>query len=216
VIGLILADRREWWAIPKESFLMAALISISLVIPVLRHLFRMDQRVVRTHKILIVLHASVAFVYFVSRLQMSMGILLLLLLQVGYWVHLLLEREFLRPMWWQAPDFISGLPSAIPQLKAEIFSTLEPKLPLQFQVASLDREGACVLSANDHPPELQSTGSIVLHYGDHQIKSPMTWVHTSENGRVLGIQFRPETPDQRKELYDFVEILRARGHVEVR
>ncbi len=129
------------------------------------------------------------------------------------WLKTELERSFFDPQlaWYQ------GLPKPIPGIKCQL-STDDKTLDLR--VSRIDLDGVFLFLDSDEPKTLvflstfferRKTG-LTLSFKDRQITCEGAPTLTLPTGKGVGMQFLNSSPDLRKEIGDFVEILRGQGY----
>jgi hypothetical protein len=123
------------------------------------------------------------------------------------WVKLEFERSFFDPnMHW-----FEGAPNSISSLSCEVVAD-EKKVPAK--VSRLDEEGAFVFVEGTGIPLSKSKSELVFRFRDREVRCfgrPM--LIFKRNAEGVGFRFDGNTPDQKKELGDFIEALRGEGYV---
>ena len=140
--------------------------------------------------------------------------LLIFQLCVLLWLKLELERSFMDPQmkWYQ------GAPKRVPGLECQV-SLGDSKL--DFRVSRMDRDGAFVVVHSQERASLEllpsflSSKDIQLVFCFRQFKISCHGIPTlsMNEGLGIGIRFHGLSHDSKKELGDFVEVLRGEGYV---
>lgn len=124
------------------------------------------------------------------------------------WIRFELGQSFLDPKlrWFQA------LPKPIPWLECEL-QVGQATLPMR--VGRIDEEGLFVFSNLGQIPRLSRADRIALRltYRGREAVGGAVPVCELASGQGIGLRFEGMTADQRKNLGDFVEVLRGEGHV---
>ena len=120
---------------------------------------------------------------------------------IYFFLRLEMGRSFLDPglKWYQ------GMPTPIPGLVCQSI----------FKVSRIDEDGAFIFSTDqskiEHSQQLQE---IVLAFRGREIKCSGKTISLLRGQTGLGFQFSGMSADGRKELGDFVEMLRGEGYVQ--
>jgi hypothetical protein len=124
-------------------------------------------------------------------------------------------RSFFDPQlrWYQ------GLPRPIPGLKCRLPGA-SPKS--DFRVSRLDGDGAFIYVETEGTLKFSDLpeSEMIFSFRDRQVRCRGVPVRSLAKGAGFageagaGFQFRGMPPDSRKELGDFVEILRGEGHAQ--
>ena len=125
-----------------------------------------------------------------------------------HWLKSELGRSFFDPMmsWFQ------GVPQAIPGVSCRLnVGDFES----EFQVCRVDNEGAFLFAQNGLLPRIPgSKAELEFHFRERQIRCHGTMMRVFARGaQGAGFQFKDMSPDTKKELGDFVELLRGEGYV---
>jgi hypothetical protein len=130
------------------------------------------------------------------------------------WVNHELSRSFFDPhmQWYE------GAPHSIPSLGCDVVAGDE-RTPLK--VSRLDEEGAFVFGSLPGAgalakkiPLRNQKSELVFRFREREVRCqglPMLLFKRSSEG--VGFRFEGNTPDQKKELWDFIEMLRGEGYV---
>ncbi len=144
------------------------------------------------------------------------------LLLVGYWGGLLiwLKREISRSFFDPRLRWFHGLPKPIAGLTCEISiggGSSGEERTVSFGVCRIDQEGAFVfkdLAPLESAEISRSTPSTLnFQFRERRIRCQGTLVRLMQDKLGAGFQFGNMSPDQHKQLGDFVEILRGEGYV---
>ncbi len=130
------------------------------------------------------------------------------------WLRNELDRSYFDPQmkWFQ------GFPKAIPGLTCEMEWNGKKG---DFRVSRIDKEGTFLFfdqhaSKNQVELERMKSGQaaeLVFKFRERQIKCQGVPVRSFGTGVGVGLQFSKVLPDARKDLGDFVELLRGEGYV---
>jgi hypothetical protein len=123
------------------------------------------------------------------------------------WVKSELERSYFDPdMRW-----FEGAPHSISSLSCDVFAG-EKKIAAK--VSRLDEEGTFIFSEGADLPVSRSKSELIFRFRDREVRCfgfPM--LVFKRNAEGVGFRFGENTPDQEKELGDFIETLRGEGYV---
>lgn len=129
------------------------------------------------------------------------------------WICAEMDRSYFDPRmnWYQ------GLPTVIPGMKCELVQGGN-KHVLLVGVARIDAQGAFLVTnagnSGDLLPVDRKDVELAFSYRNRQVKCAANPVRALPDSRAVGFKFKTSSPDARKDLGDFIEILRGEGHVE--
>ncbi len=131
-----------------------------------------------------------------------------------FWIKLELEKSFIDPQmhWYQ------GLPKPIPGLQCQVSFG---EKATELRVSRMDKEGAFLFSQSSGGKISPTFVSLlerkklemIFTFRDRRVTCQGVPTVTTSNGRGAGIRFFGLSPDVKKEIGDFVEILRGEGYV---
>lgn len=148
----------------------------------------------------------------------SLGFFTIFLIAFLFFEWVGLKRELQKSFFDPQVYWYQSLPLAIRGLNCRA-AILEQSL--QFRVSRMDTEGAFVfVSSQTTPASLEGfykkAGKglpFIFQFKNRQMKCQARSIFTIEQGKGVGIQFIQMTADQKKDLGDFVEILRGEGQL---
>jgi len=130
------------------------------------------------------------------------------------WLHCEMKRSFFDPQlsWYQ------GYPKPIPGLKCQLHLG---ECSVDLHVSRMDQDGVflCLKAGAGKslsflvPIWQQSKLEMVFEFKERQMSCNGVPIVVLEKGLGVGIQFVGLTPDHRKEIGDFVEVLIGEGYV---
>jgi hypothetical protein len=119
------------------------------------------------------------------------------------------KHEFGRSYFDPSMRWFEGAPKSIPALHCEVVSKTGKT---SMKVSRLDEEGA-FLFGNENPV-LGAKSELVFRFRDREIHcAGVPMLKYRRNTEGVGFRFDGNTPDQNKELGDFIETLRGEGYV---
>lgn len=212
-IETVIASQAPWWRLPYSSMAAWSAVVAALFLPSAFLLARgrgwLWPVCAFFSGLWVVLSAWFAIrvrmpsmAYFTLGLAAFLGIALM-------WVRRESRRSFFDPkMRW-----FEGLPRPIPGLSCKVGKHED------FRVSRMDREGAFVFRAAGDSVAGAFRGQageeveLAFAFRDRQVRCKGTPMRTLDETRGAGFRFRDLPPDLRKELGDFVELLRGEGYV---
>lgn len=217
-IEVLIASRASWWNLPYRKMgtwaAIFALISVPLSVWISSGKKWAYALAVAISTIWVFLSAWAAI-----RLRYPpLGFFTIFLLFFGFlellWLKSEMERSFFDPQmaWYQ------GLPKPIPGLQCKLLSG---EKTLDLRVSRIDQDGVFVFSSSDggkSPSPLltfleKKKLEMIFNFRDRQITCQGVPTLAIGKGTGAGIQFRWVSADLRKDIGDFVEILRGEGYV---
>ncbi|OFZ20193.1 MAG: hypothetical protein A2X94_09845 [Bdellovibrionales bacterium GWB1_55_8] len=216
-VEVVIAVSAPWWRLPWVSMAAAAVAAFCAWLVVLGLAMRTHRWTVPVVSgFTVIWFASTALYAFSTRnsgLSFFSALILMFAAASAFWIRRELDRSFLDPelRWYQ------GLPRPIGGLSCVLFAG-DKQHPCR--VSRLDSEGAFIysdLKGDAGITEfLGEPKKVQLRFGfrgcDFQCSGfPIALL---AQGFGAGFQFRDLSPDHRKDLGDFIELLRGEGYVQ--
>jgi len=127
------------------------------------------------------------------------------------WVRYELGRSFFDP----EMSWFEGSPRSIPALSCDLIIADKGdkgEKRLHMKVSRLDEEGAFVFGKRI--PKARQKAELVFRFRDREIHCMgLPMIAFKRAGEGMGFFFDRATPDQKKDLGDFIETLRGEGYV---
>lgn len=213
----VVVARAPWWRLPYQSIFVWSASVFLIVLPLSIWLMRGRAGALRALELFfvtwLVLNAWVA----ARTRNPALGFMTIFLLGLfGAWIAWArheLGRSFFDPKmrWFQ------GLPRPLPGLRCEV---AWGDRQIDCQVSRLDREGAFVFQPTSRASEPALTAlrtdvrsDLTFRFRDLSVRCPGLPVRTLDGERGAGFQFDGLPPDLRKQLGDFIEVLKGEGYV---
>jgi hypothetical protein len=215
----VVATRAPWWNLPYRKIALWSLSAILIYLPISIWLSQGRKWAIGVCAAFSAVWC-LGSVWTAVRLQHPLlgyytVILLLYFSAVIAWLRHEISRSFFDPQlkWYQ------GLPRPIPGLYCEL---VLGDRKADFRVSRIDREGAFLFSEGRKgeeilPLELARLGGkpdLVFHFRDRELKCQGHAMRVLSEGLGVGLQFVGLTPDVRKQMGDFVELLQGEGYVQ--
>jgi len=205
----VIMARAPWWALPVRSMETSALWALGISAVVALLLLRGARGVYW-----IIVASGALWVFFGALVAIrtrnpGMGFLTIF---VGVYFGLLtswVRYEFGRSFFDPAMSWFEGAPRPIPAIACDL---MVGDKSLRMKVSRLDEEGA-FLFGKKIVKTAQKT-ELLFRFRDREIRCtgiPMIAFKRASEG--VGFRFEGNTPDQKKDLGDFIETLRGEGYV---
>ena len=218
----VIATRAPWWRLPSSTMAVWCPIVAALFLPIAVLLQRGRSWAWDALVGLYTIWVSLSAWFAIRTHHPALGFLTLFLVLffgvMANWLQQELGRSYFDPR----IRWFHGLPAPIPQLECEARVAVGDGEggSRTFRVARLDEEGT-FLFLRDGPrigrralTRRSERIGLKFRFRDRELRCegyPVRWLR---EGQGIGIQFRGLAPDMRKELGDFVEILKGEGYVE--
>ncbi len=209
----IVATRAPWWRLPYATIGVWSASVFLTLLPLAAWMTRGRAWAARSLELFlavwVILSAWVALRTGNSGLAFMALLLLALFGTWIVWVRHELGRSFFDPRmrWYQ------GLPRAFPGISCRVsWGDRE----IECKVSRLDREGAFVFQpGGEEPRPLRAEGrsELVFSFRELTVRCAGVPVRTLRDNRGAGYQFEGLAPDLRKQLGDFIEVLKGEGYV---
>ncbi|MGZ3689679.1 MAG: hypothetical protein ACXWPM_13025 [Bdellovibrionota bacterium] len=212
-IEIVIASKLPWWRIPARTLGMWSLSIFLICVPLAAWLSAGRRWALQLTTLFLSAWVILSGWIAIRNHNTSVGfyaiLLAFLFLTEMRWVRREMGRSFYDPLlpWFQ------GLPKPIPGLVCQLNVGGGDAFPVQ--VSRMDREGAFLFHAREPLPALKSGQRFDVDFDFRNRKfhcqaRPMRALST---GLGAGFQFQGLSADLRKELGDFVEVLRGEGYV---
>ena len=218
LLEIALVARAPWWKLPVRSMTYWGLIFMLVCIP-LSVWMAAGRKWAYTVSVLLSgvwLTASIwlAVVMRLPSLAFFSFCLLIFLMGELFWLKLELERSYMDPQM----KWYHGAPKRIPGLECKVNLG---DFNLDFRVSRMDRDGAFVMVQSKESRTLRLLPSFLLSkdvqlvfcFRHLKIACPGVPTLSMNEGLGIGIRFHGLSPDSKKEIGDFVEVLRGEGYV---
>jgi len=213
-IQVMLGTRALWWRPPVREIAVACGVALLLSATITVALTRGRRVAWSVAATLASLWVVGSFVIAARESYTVLGYFTILLAGFFYvtlnWIRFELSRSYLDPRqaWYQ------GLPDGIAGLTCRVGAGGEES---DFRVCRIDSEGAYVFSAaagTAAPDTPEKPVELAFRFRDHEIRCRGAARARLAAGAGTGFQFVDLSPDLRKEIGDFVEMLRGEGYVD--
>lgn len=211
-----LVSRAPWWRLPYRSIEIWSLAVLLFMIPVSVWIMRGKALARRILEVFFALWLLLSAWVAIRVHHPGLGFFTLLLLAVFstfvLWIRYELGRSFFDPRmrWYE------GLPRPLPGIVCHVSWG---DRDVECKVGRLDREGAFVFgSTGELPGPLNSLrtdvqSELTFSFRELSVRCPGLPMRVLDQDRGAGFQFHELAPDLRKQLGDFIEILRGEGYV---
>jgi hypothetical protein len=210
-IEAIVVTRAPWWRLPWPTIAASMGIALAAVLPSAWAVANGRQWAVRaieaTGVVWVVLSTWGAIRFSSLAIALFAVVLAAFWTLMRSWAASELGRSFFDPRlrWYQ------GLPRPVPGLSCWWGAGASRQ---ELRVSRLDEDGAFVFTPRPVPPEARPGEAIDLEFTFRDRSLRCRGVPVAALGEAgWGLQFAGISPDGRKQLGDFVEILRGEGHV---
>ncbi|OFZ74701.1 MAG: hypothetical protein A3K03_07270 [Bdellovibrionales bacterium RIFOXYD1_FULL_44_7] len=213
IVGLevMVATNSPWWHAPYRAIQVCCSFVFLLVLPVIFLIGRGKHwalSIVFVLGFLWVLASAGFALYAQNPLLGFFSVFVVVFWLVAYqWIKHELNRSYFNPRvyWFQ------GMPQSVPGLVCVINSKGRED---RFQVSRIDKEGCFLFSINKQIEEAVAGKAIemIFSFRDKQVKCKGFAIRTLPKNSGLGMKFFFESSDVKKEVGDFVEVLRGEGH----
>ncbi len=217
-VEILIVSRAPGWNLPYRRALYWAFAYLLITVPLISW-------IIAARRFAVYLAVLLGFVWVLLSASLSIrmnfpllgfftvGLIALLFAQF-YWVQIELTRSFLDPQlsWYQ------GLPSTIPGLVCRLG---EGEQKVELRVSRMDQDGAFVFCKSTETEKVGVMAELIRRsqlnttfgFKSQTISCVSRPVLTIERGIGIGIQFIRMSGDAKKEVGDFVEVLRGEGYV---
>lgn len=219
VLQIVLLSGAPWWDLPMKRMGIASLFAAALFVP-------LAQWICNGKRWALGLTGLTGILWFLfsllSALQLrSFWLEVFVIILGAYWLLLWnwLGRETGKSFFDPQMNWYHGSPERWPDLNCEI----EGEGAANFSVCRLDREGLFIFrsrmddipSAQVEDPLLKKKKlNLVLRFKGKEFRGPALPVRALSARRGYGLRFDRISPDQQKDLGDFVEALKGEGYVQ--
>jgi hypothetical protein len=209
-VETILVTRAPWWRLPYRALEIWTCIVILIFFPITVWLLkgkRWSLIAVRAFSITwVALSAWVAIRTHNPTLGFFTVILMLFFLSLTRWLDREISRSFFDPQlrWYQR------VPKPIAGLKCHVIlgsNTLEMK------VSRIDGEGAFLFTEKSESDPIWKAAQLRFSFRDRHIFCEGKPIRSLVRAVGAGFYFTQMSPDRKKELNDFIEVLRGEGYV---
>ncbi len=208
-LELIIHARQPWWNLPYTS-LQGWGVGVGIVCALLAYwTLAMKRWALPLMASIAVIWCCVSLTLTIRSENIALGFFTLFIsmfwIGVYFWLDRELDRSFLnsRKTWYQ------GLPEPIAGLLCDV-----PSAAQHLRVSRIDQDGAFVFSKYaDKIENLGQVTELVFNYRNRQIRCMGKPVSILDGEVGFGFQFQHVSVDAKKNLGDFIEVLRGEGHV---
>jgi hypothetical protein len=212
MLQAIVMARAPWWALPLRSMAISAIWATLASVFVSVFLLRARRGFYWVLVGLGTLWAVLSALAAIRSRNPGMGFFTIFL---GVFLGLLaswVKHEFGRSFFDPAMEWFEGAPHSIPAVDCEVG---EGARKTRLKVSRLDEEGAFLYRLGTlEVPVRKSRMELAFHFRDREVRcTAMPMLLFKRNSEGVGFRFEGNTPDQQKELSDFIETLRGEGYV---
>jgi len=212
----ILATRAPWWKLPYRSIGVWVAAVALICLPLSAWLSYGKRWALGLSAVFATLWIFMSAWIAIRMRYPALGFFALLLLvfftTILLWIRLEMSRSFFDPQlaWYQS------VPKPIPGLKCSLH--FSEKKVVEARAGRLDGEGVFLFlepQADSDALNLRRGQKLELQlaFRERSVKCQAVPMRALENGIGAGFQFREMSPDLKKELGDFLELLRGEGYV---
>jgi hypothetical protein len=215
---IVIANRASWWSLPYRGMGYWSLAFALICIPLSSWLMNAKRWAYPIAVVLAALWIGASAWVSIRMRYPPLGFFTLFLsaffLIELLWLKFELDRSFFNPQlaWYQ------GLPKPIPGLRCQLVSG---EKTLDVRVSRIDPDGAFIFSPFDLTKSPISLPSLlerkklemVFNFREYRFVCQGTPTLSFNRGVGAGVRFFGVSSDLRKEIGDFVEILRGEGYV---
>lgn len=210
-LEVIIATKSPLWRLPVRAVGLWALVAFLVFMPIILFLLKgYDWALI----VIAVLGAAWSVVTGIIAIKTSStglgfytGFIVLLWLGYHHWLSVEFSRSYFDPRmkWYE------GRPRAIPGVLCEVSNE---KFSQLLEVSRLDRDGCFIFIRQGAAPlpETKLQYELSFNYREKKVRARGIPVRLLEGGQGGGFLFEFSSPDQKKEMGDFIEVLRGEGH----
>jgi hypothetical protein len=206
----IIATRAPWWRLPYSTMENAALAAAAVFLPLSILVQKGKKWALWSAVGILTTWVALSGWFAVRTHHPALGFFTLFLVlffgMVANWIRQELERSYFDPR----ISWYHGLPKPVPGLSCEAAER-------RFRVARLDEQGTflyLVEGSTLEPVSPRDRLGLVFAFRDRELRCQGFPIRELRGRQGIGVQFRDLAPDMRKELGDFVELLKGEGYVE--
>jgi hypothetical protein len=215
-LEVIIISRAPWWNLPWQAIQLWTVAATLLCVPLALSILAGKRWSLYLTGILGALWCVLSGWIALRNENPSLGFFTLLLILLWLihllWIHHEMGRSYLDPHlpWFQ------GLPQAISGLECELNPGAENSARLR--ASRLDLDGVFAFSGQNETAMPALNGSkfsdLIFRFKDREVRCRGKIISALSGNQGFGFQFMELAPDARKELGDFIEMMRGEGYVE--
>lgn len=212
VLEAKIALKMPWWRVPTQTIAIWASSMVLIFLPLGAWMLQGRRWALALTRHMASLWCLLSV--FLGLNTQNPSLFFFILLLVGYWLVMLqwLRLEMGRSFFNPRTRWYEGLPKAIAALKCQL---AQGEHRAELQVSRMDLEGAFVFSKKKGlgPVDLAQPATLHFSFRDRQVSCEGRPVVVLSRNLGAGFEFRDLSMDNKKDLGDFVEILRGEGYV---
>jgi hypothetical protein len=207
-------SRHVWWDLPMREVSLAGWLALGAAAPLAWRIIMGRRGSLETAAVVFSLFGAVLVLRALVLRGTLQGVWSLTVMAILLSVWMWIRRELSQPYFDPRMGWFVGVPRPIAGLRAEVQCEEPGSSPVSMKVTRLGFSGVFAF-AEGPARHLSTEPSLELSFKDRKVRLKgqvvRHFLHLG-SGWGLGVRFLPLSPDQKKDLGDFVNAIRSEGH----